>query len=395
MSSQNQARAMTSPNSQSAPRRALVLSGGIALGAFEAGAFAALAEADRAAPDWIVAASIGAVNAALIAGNRPEDRVTALRSFWDLVASDPMPAFSALFGAPPPGGFWRRAYNDAAVLQSLLLGRPGLFRPRLVPGLGIGAAPAVYDLAPLIARLEQTVDFDRLNAGGLRISIVTTDVLSGERVIFDTARGTRIGPAHVAASGALLPVFSPVEVDGRLLADGGLASNTPLDLVLDEPGTAPLHCLTVELFVDAGPWPSRWGMSMMRAQDIAFSNQTARLLEGRAHTYRLRAKLDRLVTRLPADLLGDPDIQQVLADLPRPTGVATVARIFYRSGPDEAEPGKLFDFSRFTIAERWAAGERGMSAAIQRLPRPDLATELAPGLLLHSLEAGPRRSADI
>ncbi|MFL5251707.1 MAG: patatin-like phospholipase family protein [Rhodopila sp.] len=365
----------------------LVLAGGIALGAFEAGAFAALQEASGAAPDWIAAASIGAVNAAIIAGNPPNERVAALRRFWDFAATDPTPVISAMLGRPPLGGAWRRAYNDAAVLQALMFGRPGVFRPQ--PMLGLGTAPAPYDLTPLIDRLAEWVDFDRLNAAGPRLTIVATDVISGERVTFDTAHGTRIGPEHVAASGALLPLFAPVAIDGRLFADGGLASNTPLDLVMDEPGEGARQCFVIELFARSGSRPRFLTESITRAADLAFSNQTLRLLEARTREHRLLALLNRLAERLPPDLNADAEISEMLGQVRERSRETTVVSIVYRPGPDEAAPGKLFDFSCATLAERWAAGEHGMRDAVQRLARPDRATMLAPGLLLHELEAGP------
>ncbi|HEY0425979.1 MAG TPA: patatin-like phospholipase family protein [Rhodopila sp.] len=379
------------PAPEAAARRALVLSGGIALGAFEAGAFAAIEEADDNLPEWITAASIGAVNAAIIAGNRPGERAAALRRFWSCAASDPTPAVTALLGPPPVSGAWRRAYNEAAALQSLTFGRPGMFRPRMMPGFMIGRAPALFDLAPLTARLREVVDFGRLNAGNPRLSIVATDVVSGERVVFDTAHGTRIGAEHVTASGALLPLFAPVEVEGRLLGDGGLASNAPLDLVLDEPGEGALHCIVLELFTLSGPRPRFLSASLGRATDLAFGNQTSRLLEGRAREYQLLALLGRVADRLPPDLREDPEVAAVLRQVREPPQQTTVVNLHYRPGLDEAGPGKLFDFSSATLAERWAAGENGMREAVQRLLRPERATALAPGLLLHELEAGPDR----
>jgi NTE family protein len=382
------------PASEAAPRRVLVLSGGIALGAFEAGAFAAIEDADDDLPEWITAASIGAVNAAIIAGNQPGERAAALRRFWSSAASDPTPAVTALLGPPPVSGAWRRAYNDAAALQSLTFGRPGVFRPRMMPGFMIGRAPALFDLAPLTARLREVVDFDRLNAGNPRLSIVATDVVSGERVVFDTARGTRIGPEHVAASGALLPLFAPVEVDGRLLGDGGLASNAPLDLVLDEPGRGELHCIVLELFTRSGPRPGFLSASLERATDVIFSNQTLRLLEGRAREYQLLALLDRVAGRLPPDLREDAEVAAMLGQVRELRQQTTVVNLRYRPGADEAGPGKLFDFSGATLAERWTAGENGMLEVIQRLLRPNRGTMLAPGLLLHEVEAGPGRAPE-
>jgi NTE family protein len=383
------ARRIASPVPVPGAQQVLVLSGGIALGAFEASAFAALHEASGAAPDWIAAASIGAINAAIIAGNPPNERVAALRRFWDLAATDPTPVVTAMLGPPPLSGAWRRAYNDAAVLQALMFGRPGVFRPRSMSGFGTNSAPALYDLTPLIDHLAACVDFDRLNTAGPRLTIVATDVVSGERAIFDTAHGTRIGPEHVAASGALLPLFAPVAIDGRLLADGGLASNTPLDLVMDEPGEGALQCLVIELFARSGSRPRFMSESITRAADLAFSNQTLRLLEARTREHRLLALLNRLAERLPADLNDDTEISNMLSQVRERSRETTVVSIMYRPGPDEAAPGKLFDFSRATLSERWMAGERAMRDAVQRLARPDHATMLAPGLLLHELEAGP------
>ncbi len=214
---------------------AMVFAGGIGLGAYEGGAYAALQGDGGPLPGWVAGSSIGAVTAAIIAGNAPKARVGRLRQFWQAATTDPTPVISFWFGLPAAGP-WRQAYNQAAVLETLFLGRPGIFRPRLAPTtrVGVGDVSALYDLAPLRARLTELVDFDRLNDGGVRLSIAATDVVSGERVVFDTGEGVRIEPEHVMASCALLPLFAPIEIDGRLLGDGGLSSNAPLDLVLSQ-----------------------------------------------------------------------------------------------------------------------------------------------------------------
>jgi NTE family protein len=363
--------------------RALVLSGGIALGAFEGGVYAALRTAGEPEPDWLAGSSSGAINAALIAGNPPERRVERLQQFWQGIADEPLPAFSLLFG-PMLEGPLRRAGNRASVLQSLLLGRPGLFTPRLSAEALMGAAPALYDLSPLRRRLRELVDFDRLNAGAPRLSLVATDVESGERVVFDTGRGMRIGPEHVLASCALLPLFAPVEIEGRLLGDGGLAANAPLDLILDAPDDRAVLCVVVELFAAAGRSPRSLSASLARAGDMAFSNQTQRMLEGRGQSLQLRAALRQLATRLPEDQRGDAEVAAMLAQARGPEQ-ATVVRVGYRAPPDDAGPGKLFDFSRASIGERWAAGERGMAEALRQLEAAP--PRSGPGLVLHEVEA--------
>ncbi len=343
-----------------------MLAGGIALGAFEAGAYAALAEDGGPLPDWTLGSSIGAVAAAIIAGNAPEYRVARLRQFWQTATTDPTPATSFWFGVPD-AGVWRQAHNQASVLQTLLLGRPGIFRPRLSPGprAGAGDVSALYDLAPLRAQVAELIDFDRLNRGGVRLSLCTTDVVTGERVVFDTGRGVRIGPEHVVASCALLPLFAPVEIEGRLLGDGGLASNAPLDLVPDDPAFEGLRCFVIDLFAPEGSRPHTLGASLSRATDLAFGNQTRRLLEGQEREQQLRAVIGRLREMLPSELRDRPDIAALLAEgRRRPMEMHYLS---YRAGLDEAGPAKVFDFSRATLADRWHAGEEAMRAVLQAI----------------------------
>jgi len=362
---------------------ALVLSGGVALGAFEAGACAQLEEEGRL-PRWIAGASIGAVNAALWAAAPPGQGGAALRGFWDSVAQDPTPLTTFLLGPPPRGGAWRAAHNRAAALQTLLLGRPGLFRPDL--RLGDGAA--FYDLAPLRARLESTLDFDRLNHGPVRVSIVTTDVETGERVVFDTHRGARLTAQHLLAASAMPPLFPPVEVEGRRLVDGGLSSNAPLDLILEEAGPEALTCLVVELFPRQGRRPRRLGAALARAGDIAFGNQTRAALAAHARAWEMRARMASLARHLSPECRTRPEVARLL----RAAGVGghvTVLLMGYRGGAEEPGAGKAFDFSAATLADRWAAGEAAMGEALRRLARPDHGTELAPGLRLHEILARP------
>ncbi len=203
------------------PRRALVLGGGNAVGAYFAGAYEALHAAVQE-PDWVAGSSVGAITAALIAGNSPPLRLERLRR-WRERASAPnwLPPFA-------------RASQWAAAIESRLLGRPALFHTRM---LGLRTASpeqaSVYDTTPMRETLTALIDFDRLNGGDMRVSIKCTDLEGGEEVAFDTGQD-RLGPEHLMASAALIPDLPPVRVGGRLLVDGGLASNTPAELALEE-----------------------------------------------------------------------------------------------------------------------------------------------------------------
>jgi NTE family protein len=354
-------------NAAAPPRRlALVLSGGLGLGAWEAGASAALEEAGLW-PDRLVGSSAGAVVGAILAGNRPERGVERLRAFWASLASDPAPFTSFWFGPPPAEGAWRRLQNAGSALQNLLLGRPGLYRPRLLSG------PALHDLSPLAARLPEFVDFARLNGPEApRLAIAATDVESGERVVFDTARGDRIGVQEVLASCALLPLLAPVEVGGRLLGDGGLSANLPLDLALE--GAGEVTCLAAELFARRGSPPPGLSAAAARAGDLVFGNQTRQRVEALRREHRLRRLLERAADR------ADPEVAAALAEAPRTVALALMA---YRGGASEAGVIKPFDFSPATLGERWDSGAAAMRAALARLD----AAPPAPGsFTVHDIE---------
>lgn len=370
--------------SEPRPPAALVLSGGVALGAFEAGACAALEASGEPLPHWIAGSSVGAVNAALFAAAPPGQGGAALREFWDSVAQDPTPLTTFILGPPPAHGAWRAAHNRAAAWQTLLMGRPGLF----VPDLGLGGGPAFYDLAPLRARLEAALDLERLNRGPTRLSIVATDVETGARVVFDTARGDWLTAEHILASSAMPGLFPPVEIEGRRLVDGGLSTNAPLDLILAEVGEEALTCLVVELFHRAGRRPRSVSASLSRAGDLGFGNQTRLALAACAREWEVRARMGCLVRHLPEERRASPEVAELLRAA-RVGARATVVLMGYRAAFDEPGPGKAFDFSVATLADRWRAGEGAMEAALRRLATPHRAEELAPGLHLHEVTAMP------
>lgn len=340
---------------------ALVLSGGLALGAYHAGAYAALEAAGGPLPDHLAGCSIGAVTAAIIAGNPPGERVAQLRRFWDAVtdASPEVAPWAGLLVAGP----WQQALSWASAARTGLLGRPGLFHPRL-PMAG-DPTPGLYDLAPLRGHLEQAVDFARLNGGEVRVSIAATDLVSGERVVFDTGRGDRIGPEHLLATSALAPLFAPVEVGGRLLGDGGLVANTPLDLVLDAPPAGPLLVIACDLFAREGSHPHSLGAAAARAGDLVFGNQTCRQLDAYRREHALRAVIANLTGRLPR---GDGALGDALPTA-REHGASTITvlHLAYRTAAEVGGPQKGFSYAASTLAEHWRAGEEDLRAALRVL----------------------------
>ena len=155
---------------------ALLLQGGGALGAYEGGVYQALAEAN-VLPNWVVGVSIGAVNAALIAGNPPERRVARLREFWETVSKLPF----GLFGVPFSPSIkiknleTHRLVNQTRAFFVAMFGVPSFFVPRVPPVEFLPSEQpdklSFYDVAPLKATLERLVDFDRINSSDVRLTV--------------------------------------------------------------------------------------------------------------------------------------------------------------------------------------------------------------------------------
>ena len=205
---------------------ALLLQGGGALGSYQAGVYAALAEAELQ-PDWVAGISIGAINGALIAGNAPERRVEQLRTFWEQITAAPPGLDAWLAPLSETNDIMRGWINQTSAAMALFGGAPGFFTPRLMapwfaPAGGAGAT-SYYETAKLRSTLERLIDFDRINSGSVRFTVGAVNVRSGNLVCFDTETH-RIGPEHVMASGALPPGFPPIEIEGEHYWDGGLVS---------------------------------------------------------------------------------------------------------------------------------------------------------------------------
>ena len=217
---------------------ALLLQGGGALGAYQAGVYEALAEADLH-PDWVAGISIGAINSAIIAGNPPKSRVDALREFWRSRLTSPLgiPYFRHVELTTTPAS----VRQSSARLGVLLFGAPNFFRAaHAAAGVwppGSADKASYYDNTPLQATLERLVDFDRINSGEMRFSVGAVDVRSGNFTYFDSTTH-KIAFEHVAASGSLPPGFPATKIGDHYFWDGGLISNTPLQWVLDSAAAA-------------------------------------------------------------------------------------------------------------------------------------------------------------
>ena len=334
----------------------LVLQGGGALGAYQAGVFESLSTA-YCEPAWVAGISIGAINAALIAGNPAEQRLQRLRAFWDLVSSA-LPA-PALVAAP-----LRAPWNEAQALQVMLCGVPGFFTPRIPPAplqpRGTLEAISYYDTRPLQVTLERLVDFDRINSGATRLSVGAVNVRTGNFAYFDSAH-QRIDARHIMASGALPPGFAPVEIDGEFYWDGGLVSNTPLQYVLDQPGHQHRVVFQVDLFAARGDLPATLADVTEREKDIRFSSRTRMNTTVELDRQVIAQAAQRLLAKLPPELRDDPDAR-ALARL-RADRAVEVVHLIYRSKHYESQ-AKDYEFSRLSMQEHWEAGRADMATTL-------------------------------
>jgi NTE family protein len=336
---------------------ALLLQGGGALGAYQGGVYEALAEADIH-PDWIAGISIGAINAAIIAGNAPNSRVDRLREFWTHVTS------SAPWDWPgnPLHGLvksddTRNLLNQMSASFAAAWGATGFFSARaalpwLQPG-GTREATSFYDTKDLKRTLERLVDFDRLNAGMTRFSAGAVNVRTGNFVYFDTSTH-KIAPEHVMASGALPPGFPAVEIDGEHYWDGGLVSNTPLQWVIESnPRRQDTLAFQVDLWSSQGALPRNLAEVATRHKEIQFSSRTRASTDQFKNVHRVQRALDALLRRLPADLEENDDLKilkSVASDK-----VYNIIHLIYRAQNYEGH-SKDYEFSRLSMQDHWRAG---------------------------------------
>jgi NTE family protein len=336
----------------------LVLQGGGALGAYQAGVYEALAQAGET-PDWIAGISIGAINAALIAGNAPENRVDRLHEFWNLVSS------RLTAPAPSGEGLQREWFGKAAAWMVAATGAPGFFEPRLTPPFlaptGTPGAISLYDTAPLRETLLRLVDFDRINSRAIRFSVGAVNVLTGNFIYFDN-RERVIEPEHIMASGALPPGFPPVMIDGEPYWDGGLVSNTPLQYVLDHhPCTTAATIYQVDLFSARGAMPQTLDDVSLREKDIRFSSRTRLNTDMAKRTKRLQDAAMRLIAKLPPDLRDDPDAR-LLAEERDGTAISIMHLI---NRPEAFDTQcKDYEFSRASVDGHWAEGRHATELSL-------------------------------
>ena len=349
-------------------RVALVLQGGGALGAYQAGVYQAIHEA-KIDVHWLCGTSIGAINGALIAGNPPDKRVERLRDFWETVTKPPlripnMPWFTELpWNGNGHARFWT---NKISAFATMVHGAPGFFSPRPFPPVNSTAespeAVSYYDISPLKETLARLVDFDRINdqPEPMRFTALATNVRTGAPAYFDN-RECKITAEHILASSSLPPSFPPTEIDGEYYWDGGVVSNSPMQFVIDNRGGHTALVFQVDLWDASGEAPLDIPSANLRAMEIHSASRINVSLEQYKKMQKFRHALRRFLDQLPEQCQNDPEVQ-FLSEQAR-VKVATIVQLKYQANKFETA-GKMFEFSRQAMQEHWQAGYEDTRVAL-------------------------------
>ncbi|MBR1209675.1 patatin-like phospholipase family protein [Bradyrhizobium sp. JYMT SZCCT0180] len=340
-------------------RVALVLQGGGALGAYQAGVYQALHEA-HIEPDWVCGVSIGAINSAIIAGNPPERRLERLQIFWDRITS------RKIWHYTPDGDIYRKARNFASSFMTTTLGQPGFFTPHMtnpwLSATGARTATSYYDTEPLRQTLLELVDFDMINDKRIRFAVGAVNVLSGNFIYFDNAHDEII-PEHIMASGALPPALPMVKVGTDHFWDGGIVSNTPLQHLLDQEDSLNSLVFQVDLFSARGALPRDIQDVMARHKDIMYSSRTRHNTDVYRKTHNLKARLHKALSRIPDDQLSDEE-RQIKASIGNLPEIA-ILQLIYQQKAYEGD-AKDHEFSGTSMREHWMSGHEDTKRTLKR-----------------------------
>ncbi len=355
----------------------LVLQGGGALGAYQVGVYEAMHDAGID-PDWVIGTSIGAINAALIAGNARNDRVERLNSFWSHVETP------ASVAGPLD---WLGMGNVVGNMTTVMRGIPAFFEPNLASLRGSRASVGVenaayYSTDPLRRTLGALVDFDLLSAGPTRLTVGAVNASTGAMRYFDSRKDT-IALDHVMASGALPPAFPAVRIDGQAYWDGGIYSNTPIEAVLEDHPRRDSLIFAVNVWHQAGPEPESIWQVMGRQKDIQYASRADNHIAKQKQIHHLRHVIRELTKQLPTSRLADPHVKELTT-----WGCSTTMHVAHLIAPriDGEDHTKDIDFTASGIRARREAGYADTLRMIERSPW-HAPTDPMEGVIEHTLDA--------
>lgn len=356
----------------------LVFQGGGALGAYQAGVYQALQEAG-VEPDWVIGTSIGAINAALIAGNAPADRLGRMREFWARMTHSRAAQVAAMI--PGFGALAANAMTVAGGLEAFFKPNPWAFLGMQVP-LGSELA-GYYATDPLAKTLGELLDPDLLNAGRPRLTVGAANVQTGQMRYFDS-RDDALTVRHILASGALPPAFPAVRIDGELYWDGGILSNTPVEAVFDDKPRRSGVVFAVHMWAPNGPEPDSIWNVLSRQKDLQYSSRAITHIARQKQIHKLRHVIAMLADKLPPDVRASNEARELAA-----YGCPTQMHVIRLLSPPLAgeDHAKDIDFSPGGIRQRWEAGYDHTARVLAQAPWTTCVDPME-GIILHEAEAG-------
>ena len=356
----------------------LVFQGGGALGAYQAGVYQALQEAG-VEPDWVIGTSIGAINASLIAGNAPADRLERMREFWKRVTHSQSVQFAGLL--PGVGAIAANAMTVAGGVAAFFRPNPWAFLGAQLP-LGSELA-GYYSTEPLEQTLRDLTDPDLLNAGRPRLTVGAANVQTGQMRYFDSRTDT-LSVRHVMASGALPPAFPAVRIDGELYWDGGILSNTPVEAVFDDNPRRSGVTFAVHMWAPSGPEPASIWSVLSRQKDLQYSSRAFTHIARQKQIHKLRHVIAELAARLPPETRASNEVAALAG-----YGCGTQMHVIRLLAPPLAgdDHAKDIDFSPGGIRSRWEAGYADTAGVLERQPWRD-GIDPSEGIILHEANAG-------
>ena len=363
-------------------RIALVLQGGGALGAYQAGVYQALHEVGLE-PEWVSGVSIGAINSAIIAGNPPRRRLERLRQFWERITE------RKIWNYTPDGDVFRRMRNTQSSWMTMMQGQPGFFAPRKTgPWMSVAGAEdatSYYDNTPLRETLLELVDFSLINEQQVRFSVGAVNVLTGNFIYFDNAKED-IEPEHIMASGALPPALPMTKIGTDYFWDGGIVSNTPLQHLLDQDDDLNTLVFQVDLFSARGTLPRDIQDVMARQKDITYSSRTRYTTDVFRRMYNLKTKLYQALIKVPEDQLSDEDrkLKEELRDLPE----IAILHLIYQQKAYESH-AKDYEFSGTSMREHWLSGYEDTKRTLHRRDWLEIPPE-GGGIVVHDVHREER-----
>jgi NTE family protein len=355
----------------------MVLQGGGALGAYQVGVYEALHEAGIA-PQWVIGTSIGAINAALIAGSKPDERVGKLCEFWSRVQNDHF----------VPGGLPAWAATATRNAIAITGGVPAFFTPNpmafMSPHNNLGPeAAGYYSVEPLRRTLEELVDLEQLNSGETRITVGASCVRTAEMRYFDS-RDMPLRVDHILASGALPPGFPPVRIDGELYWDGGILSNTPVEVVFDDNPRRDSLVFAVHIWNPHGPEPETIWEVMNRQKDVQYSSRAVSHIQRQRQLHRMRHIIAELSQMLPEEKRRDNKVGDLAS-----YGCLTRMHVVRLLAPalDYEDHSKDIDFSAHGIRRRREAGYKDTMETLEKAPWRNPVDDIE-GFILHETSGG-------